>query len=63
MYFQFSHGKQKLDNFLSCLNNKEPTINFTIEKEQNQQISFLNILMKINVSNFKTLVYRKLTLK
>lgn len=45
-----------LDNFLYNLNNKEQTIKFTIEKEQNRPSRLLHIQIEKSLDNFDTLV-------
>ena len=48
------------DLFLNYLNNKHPKIKFTLEKENNNQLSFLDILIS-NADRFKTSIFRKST--
>ena len=43
------------------MNKQHPNIKFTFEKQQNNQISFLDILIKNNGENFSTTIFRKTT--
>ena len=47
------------DNFNEFLNKKHPNIKFAFEKQQNNQIYFLDILIKINGENFSTTIFVK----
>ena len=47
--------------FLQYLNTRHPNINFTIEFEENHEISFLDVLVKRNLNTFTTTVHRKTT--
>jgi predicted GIY-YIG superfamily endonuclease len=57
----YQHNEHHLNNFLNYINSIELTIKFTIEIEQNNTLSFLDILIKKDIPNFETLVYRKST--
>ena len=47
---------------LNKLNNYHPNINFTFELEKNNEINFLDVLIKrVNNNKLETGVYRKLT--
>ena len=51
-------------NFLNFLNNKHPNIKFTIEKQINHSIAFLDVFISgINNQNLTLQTYRKLTYK
>ena len=47
--------------FLNYLNNQHPNIHFTIEREKDGTLPFLDILISHNSSSFSTSVYRKPT--
>ena len=47
--------------FLDYLNSKHQNINFTMETESNNQISFLDVLVRKDDFNFNTTVFRKPT--
>ncbi|XP_068691626.1 uncharacterized protein [Montipora foliosa] len=59
----FTLFKNKNDalSFLRYLNGRHNNIKFTIEFDQNDEIPFLDILMKRNRDSFSTSVYRKKT--
>ena len=48
-------------NFFEFLNCRHKNIKFTIEKESNKFLSFLDILIKNEGNRFSTSVYRKKT--
>ena len=49
-------------NFLNFLNNRHPNINFTIEKQINHSIAFLDVLISgINNQNLTLQTYHKST--
>ena len=45
------HGVEALDEFLNYLNNQERSIKFTVEIESNNQLPFLDVLVKKEVNN------------
>ena len=47
------------DKFFVFLNQQHPKIKFTIEKQTENQLSFLHLLITSNGNNFQTSVYRK----
>ena len=47
------------DKFYEFLNKQHPHIKFTFEKQQNDQISILDILIKKNGENVSTTIFRK----
>ena len=48
-----------LISFYEFLNKQRPHVNFTFEKQQNDQISILDILIKKNGENVSTTIFRK----
>ena len=56
--FVIAENEQKLDNFYKLLNEQHDSIKFTIEKEQNNELSYLDVLV-IRKSEFVTTVFRK----
>ena len=55
-------GNEKdAENFFEFLNCQRKNIKFTLEKESNKFLSFLNILIKNEGNRFSTSVYRKKT--
>ena len=55
------NSESDADKFYEFLNKQHPNIKFTFEKQQNNQISFLDILIKNNGENFSTTIFRKTT--
>ena len=55
------HGADQLKEFHVHLNRQHPQIQFTKEEESDNQISFLDVLVKRENGRFKTAVYRKPT--
>ena len=55
------HGKEKLDIFLKHLNSIAPTINFTMEIEENNSLPFLDTLARRHENTLRTEVYYKKT--
>jgi hypothetical protein len=53
--------KLKIENFLSHFNSAHPNISFTMEKEAEKALPFLDILIKKSEENFFLSVYRKPT--
>ena len=47
------------DKFYEFRNKQHPNIKFTFEKQQNNQISFLDILIKYNGKNFSATIFVK----
>ena len=56
-----THGTDQLQQFHRHLNEQHPKIQFTREEENNNQISFLDILIKRKKERITTTVYRKPT--
>ena len=51
-----------MDKFFNILNNAHDSINFTIEKENNDELAFLDVQIEWIENRFLTSVYRKKTL-
>lgn len=49
------------EDFLKCLNSKHPNIKFTMEKEINKFLQFLDVLVKNEGRTFTSSVCRKKT--
>ena len=49
------------DTFLKRLNNLHPALQFTFEKEENDSLPFLDVLVEKSNTGFLTSVYRKPT--
>lgn len=61
-FVQWQHAQKELKQFLNHINNIHNNIQFTMEKEHNQQIAFLDVLIKPAPGGiFSTAVYRKKT--
>ena len=55
------HGRTKLNEFLSHINSLHHKITFTVEIEENNQLPFLDILIRRKHTSLETTVYRKPT--
>ena len=55
------HGRTTLNPFLDHLNSLHDAIQFTMEEECNDQIAFLDVLIKRENSVLSTMAYRKRT--
>ena len=53
------NSESDADTFYEFLNKQHPSLKFTFEKQKNNQISFLDILIKINGETFSTTIFRK----
>ena len=53
------NSESDADKFFVFLNQQHPKIKFTIEKQNENQLSFLDLLITCNGDNFLTSVYRK----
>ena len=53
------NSESDADKFFVFLNQWHPKIKFTIEKQTENQLSFLDLLITCNEENFLTSVYRK----
>ena len=54
-------GREKLEEFLHHLNALRPSIKFTMELEEKDQLPFLDVLVKKKENRLTTTVYRKKT--
>ena len=55
------HGDEALERFHNHINHQHPSIEFTKETETNNEIPFLDVLVKRNGKQVNTTVYRKPT--
>ena len=55
------HGDQALNEFLTHLNSQHPAIQFTMEKEKDQKIAFLDVQIERTGASATTSVFRKKT--
>ena len=51
--------EQELNAFLQHLNSQQPAIQFTMEKEKDERIAFLDVLVERREGSISTGVYRK----
>jgi hypothetical protein len=61
MFIVWPHGPDKLQEFYHHINNLRPSIQFTMERESNNHLPFLDVLVTKNGSFLSTNVYRKPT--
>ena len=59
--FVLVRNEKIMDNFFNVLNNAHDSINFTIEKEKNYELAFLDVQIKQKENRFLTSVQRKKT--
>ena len=59
--FVLVRSEKIMDEFFNVLNNAHEAINFTIEKEKNEELAFLDVLVKRKENRFLTSVYIKKT--
>jgi len=57
--FVLFHKEEHAESFLSYLNGQHPNIKFTMEKEGNKKLSFLDVCVSKDGNSFVTSVYRK----
>ena len=57
----WQHGRRHLEEFLTHINGLHGRIQFTMEVEDNNRISFLDVLVERNEHSISTTVYRKPT--
>jgi hypothetical protein len=60
-FIVWPHGPDKLQVFYYHINNLRPSIQFTMERESNNHLPFLDVLVTKNGSTLSTNVYRKPT--
>ena len=60
--FAFFGSEVGCDHFQEKLNLVHPALKFTVEKEQNNSLNFLDVLVEKEGTGFLTSIYRKLTL-
>ena len=53
------NSQSDADKFYEFLSKQHPKIKFTFEKQQHNQISFLDILIKNNGENVATIIFRQ----
>ena len=59
--FAIFNSEENANRFVNYLNGKHPNMQFTLEKEDQNRISFLDILVTKSEGSFQTTVYRKPT--
>ena len=57
----WNYGDEQLEDFLSFLNGRHRNIEFTMEKETNGSLPFLDVQVKKCMGSLDTFVYRKPT--
>ena len=55
------NSEQDADEFFKFLNSRHPNIKFTFEKQKDDKLAFLDILISKTDQNFCTSIYRKMT--
>ena len=55
------HGDAELERFHQYLNQQNPSIKFTMDEERENQLPFLDVLVKREDNHLRTSVYRKPT--
>ena len=61
MFVIWPNGQDKLEGFHQHLNSQYPQIKFTMEREEDNKISFLDVAVTRKNGNFTTKVFRKPT--
>lgn len=62
IFMVWLHGRNHLNHFIQHLNTQHHTIKFTMEMEEDQQLPFLDVLVKmLEDGNISHTVYRKAT--
>ena len=59
--FVSGENEKAIDDFFSVFNKTHSSITFTLEKENNDELAFLDLLVKRQNNQFLTSVYRKQT--
>ena len=59
--FVLGENEENIDEIFSVFNKTHSSITFTIEKENNDELAFLDVLVKRQKNQFLTSVYRKQT--
>ena len=59
--FAIFRSELDCDHFQEKLNLLHPALKFTVEKEQNNSLNFLDVLVEKQGTGFLTSIYRKLT--
>lgn len=59
--FAVFSNEQEATKFFNYINNKHPNIKFTMEKENEQKLAFLDVLIDNSMPNIKTSIFRKKT--
>ena len=57
----WSHGEDTLDDFLEHLNTQNDAIKFTMEKENERELAFLDVKIKRETNSFSFKIHRKST--
>ena len=57
----YNHNKTKIEGLLKCFNTLHPKLEFTIEKETDEKINFLDITVTRKPNHFYIDIYRKPT--
>ena len=57
--FVIAKKEQKLDNFYKLLNERHDSIKFIIKKENNNELYYLDVLLKRQNTEFLTTVFRR----
>ncbi|KAG5891991.1 hypothetical protein JTB14_007739 [Gonioctena quinquepunctata] len=58
----WNRSEEELNILLDHINSQEPTIKFTLESEQNNQLPFLDVMIQKSSSRMETSVHRKKTI-
>ena len=60
-FFFWEKNKKEIDELFSVFNKTNSSITFTSEKEKNDELAFLDVLVRRHKNHFLTSVYRKKT--
>ena len=61
IFIIYKHNQVAFDAFVNTLNSKIPSINFTVEKEVNHKLPFLDTTVHRGANGFRFSIYRKKT--